>query len=87
MVTLPLYTFLILYIVFVMIVVALKLVNVYHIASAQALNTITFTVSFLILVLTIGTLYLTFYFLQGTNWYAPVILFDPGWFSIGTPTF
>ena len=81
MISIPLYVFLFIYLVFLAIFAAFSLVNIYHIIMSASFTLASFVTSFFIGLLTVLTLYYTWYLLADVNWQLVVTLFDPTWIS------
>ncbi|MEK7643973.1 MAG: hypothetical protein AAB390_01570 [Patescibacteria group bacterium] len=80
-ITIPLYSLLFLYFIFLLIFAFFSVVNVYHIASSGTLTSASFAITFLVGALAIFTFYFTFALLVDVRWTQPLILFDTSWFS------
>lgn len=81
MFSLPLYTFLFLYFIFLTVFIAFSAVNFYHIVATASFTFVSFLASFFVFAMTILTLYLTWQLLQNVAWQTPVVLFDGNWLS------
>lgn len=79
MVTIPLYTLLFIYILYLAIFMTFSVINFYHIVTSGSFTTASFTISFFVFALTILTLYFTWFLLQYVNWQQPITLFNLDW--------
>lgn len=68
MISIPLYIFLLIYFAFLFIFVFFSITNLLHMFQTGGLTLLSFIVTFVVAIVTIYTLFLTWYFLQGTNW-------------------
>ena len=66
--TIPLYSLLFVYVIFLAVFFVFLLINLYHIIMTASLTLVSFFMIFFIFSASFLTLYLTWYFLQGTNW-------------------
>lgn len=82
MITVPLYTTLFLYMLFLAIFAIFVIINFYHIIISGSFTLTAFTISFFTFVLTVLTLYFTVRLLQGVDWQQPLTLFNIEWFGI-----
>jgi hypothetical protein len=91
MISVPLYFFLFVYLLFVAVFVVFMLINLYHIIASASLTLPSFVMSFFIFAMTALVFYLTFQFLGAENvvWRDPVTLFNVDWFTglFGSPQF
>jgi len=81
MLTIPLYIFLFIYLLFLCVFVIFSIINFYHIVITAAFTLSSFIVTFFIFTLTILTLYFTWQLLLNVNWQIPVTLFNSTWFE------
>ena len=81
MLIVPLYIFLFIYLIFLAIFAAFSLVNIYHIIMSASFTLSSFVISFFISILTILTLYFTWYLLIDVNWKETIIFFDSTWIN------
>ncbi|PIR74327.1 MAG: hypothetical protein COU35_03475 [Candidatus Magasanikbacteria bacterium CG10_big_fil_rev_8_21_14_0_10_47_10] len=91
MISIPLYTFLLLYFVFLAIFVAFMLVDLYHIITSASFSLVSFIMTFFIFAGTLLVCYFTIQLLSqaGIDWQTPLVLFNASWFSgaFGATTF
>jgi len=80
MISIPFYTVLFAYLIFLCIFVIFSLINFYHIIATSSLTFVSFTITFLVFALTILTLYFTWQIISQVNWSQNLILFDTNWF-------
>lgn len=80
-ITVPLYIFLFLYFLILIIFTAFVVINFYHIVGSGTLTFISFLFTFITAVATVALLYETYLLLQGTDWQQLVTIFDPVWLS------
>ncbi len=73
MIIIPLYTLLIIYAIFLFVFFTFFTINVWHIFFTGTNTFNSFVVTFIVVALSIITLFGTWYFLQGTNWQQPLI--------------
>jgi len=81
MLTIPLYTFLFIYLVFLVVFVAFAIMNFYHIVMTASFTLASFIITFFIFTLTILTLYFTWQVISMVNWQADVLLFNTEWLT------
>ena len=81
MVTIPLYTFLFVYLVFLAIFTVFSMINLYHIIMTASFTLASFFTTFIIFAIVVLVFYFTWLFLQGVNWQTPVTLFNSEWIS------
>lgn len=81
MLTIPLYSFLFIYFLFLAIFTAFSIMNFYHIIMTASFTFASFLVTFLIFTLTVLTLYFTAQLLVQVDWQVAVPLFDTEWVS------
>jgi hypothetical protein len=86
MLTIPLYSFLFIYILFLAIFVAFSIMNFYHVVMTASFTLASFVLTFFTFTLTVLTLYFTWYLLGGVDWQTPITLFDSSWLT-NTPFF
>lgn len=84
MLTVPLYSLLIGYLVFLAFFTILMTINFYHIIISGSFTFTTFIISFFCIVLTLLTLYFTFIQLQNVAWNTPITVFNLEWFTPGS---
>jgi len=81
MVTIPLYTLLFAYLIFLAIFLIFSMINFYHIIMTASFTFASFVVTFIIFTLTVLTFYFTWSLLVDIDWKAPLIVFNSDWFS------
>jgi len=81
MLTVPLYIFLFIYLLFLCVFTILSLINLYHIVSTGTFTFVSFIMTFFTFVATVLTLYFTWHLLSGIDWQQPLTLFDGSWFQ------
>jgi hypothetical protein len=81
MVTIPLYTLLFAYLLFLAIFFVFSMINFYHIIVTASFTFASFVVTFIIFTLTVLTFYFTWQLLMEIDWQAPIIVFNSGWIS------
>lgn len=81
MLTIPLYSFLILYFIFLIIFFIFSLINVAHITSTGSLTLASFLVTFIVGALCALIFYGAWYFLQGVYWQTPITIWNTDWIS------
>ncbi|MFH1947067.1 MAG: hypothetical protein ABIJ23_02840 [Candidatus Magasanikbacteria bacterium] len=81
MLTIPLYTFLFLYLIFLVIFVAFAIINFYHIVMTASFTLASFIITFFTFTLTVLTLYFTWQVISTVNWQADVLLFNTEWLT------
>lgn len=83
MLTIPLYSFLFIYWLFVATFVIFMLVNLYHIVVTASFTLPSFLFTFFIFASTALILYFTYvvFAQSGIDWQTPVILFNSDWIS------
>ncbi len=81
MLTIPLYTFLFLYLIFLVIFVAFAIINFYHIVTTASFTLASFIITFFTFTLTVLTLYFTWQVINTANWQADVLLFNTEWLT------
>lgn len=74
--TIPLYSLLFVYIIFMTVFAVFLLVNLYHILMTGSVTIVSFFVSFFVFFSTFLILYLTWYLLQGTDWQQTLVNFS-----------
>ena len=82
MFTLPLYTLLIIFGVFLLIWIAFFCLNLRDIIMSGSLNGTTAGVTMTIIALALLTILVAGFFLASIDWGAPIILFKTEWFSM-----
>jgi len=78
MLDIPLYIFLFIYFAFLFVFVFFSTVNLLHMFQTGGITLLSFIITFVIGTIAIYTLFLTWYFLQGTDWQQTLKLF-PNW--------
>lgn len=81
MVTIPLYTLLFIYFLFLAIFAVFLFINFYHIVMTASFTLSSFLVTFIIFTLTALTLYFTWQFLSEVDWQITLTVFDSSWFT------
>jgi hypothetical protein len=81
MVTIPLYSFLIIYFVFLIIFAVFSIVNISHLIDTGTLTFVSFLMTLVVAAMTVLTLYATWYFLRGVNWQEPITIWNSEWFG------
>ncbi len=81
MVTIPLYTLLFAYFLFLAIFAAFSIINFYHIIVTASFTFTSFFVTFIVFTLSILTFYFTWQLLTGIDWQTPMTIFDSAWFT------
>lgn len=79
MITIPLYTLLFLYLIFLAIFAVFSLINIYHIIMSASFTLASFVMTFFIFTLTVLTLYYTWHLLLEVDWRAPIVVFNVDW--------
>jgi len=79
MFTIPLYYFLFLHAFFLLVFFVFLFINISHLAHTGAFTFISYSFTFLILILSVITLLATWQALLGTNWNQPITLFNTEW--------
>ncbi len=77
--SIPLYSLLFLYILFFAIFAVFMIANIYHIVMSGTLTFASFSVTFIVLALTVLTLYATWFFLRDVDWQTSIIFFNTEW--------
>jgi len=81
MLTIPLYSFLFLYLLFLCVFVIFSIMNFYHIVMTAAFTLSSFIMTFFIFTLTVLTLYFTWQLLLNVDWQTPVTLLNTAWLT------
>lgn len=81
MLTLPLYILLIAYAIFLIIFFIFFIINLLHIVLTGTTTFPSLIATFLVMALTVLTIYGTWYYLQGTDWVQPITVFNTDWFG------
>lgn len=81
MLSIPLYSLLIAYAIFLLIFFTFFIINLLHIILTGTTTFNSFLATFIIIALTVLTIFGTWYFLQNTDWQQPLTVFDTGWIS------
>jgi hypothetical protein len=76
MISFPLYFFLFVYAFFFLVFIAFFFTNLLHLIYTGTADMTSFTVTLLILIMTVFTLYGTWYFLRGTDWQQAVVVWN-----------
>lgn len=76
MLTIPLYTLLIAYAIFLVIFFTFFIINFFHIIFTGTTTLGSFIVTFIIMALSVLTLYGTWYYLQNVDWQQPLFTLD-----------
>lgn len=80
-ISLPFYSLLIFYFIFLIVFAFFSAVNVYHLVTSGTFTLSSLTITFFIGALTVFTLYFTFILLLDVDWQQTLTLFDTSWFS------
>lgn len=87
----PLFYFLIVYGIFLIIFTIFSIINLAHLHHTGALTFISFLFTLLMTALTVATFFFTYILLAPTDWQTPVTLFSSQWisniFNFNTPAF
>jgi len=78
MFSIPLYVFLFLYFAFLFVFIFFSTVNLLHIFQTGGITLLSFVVTLVVGTVAIYTLFLTWYFLQGTDW-QHIVEILPNW--------
>ncbi|MBP9761073.1 MAG: hypothetical protein KBD15_02440 [Candidatus Magasanikbacteria bacterium] len=83
MISIPLYSILFVYILFLAVFVVFMCIHLYHIISTASFTLISFFVVFSVFAAAAIILYTTYQLVGGgdVNWQAPLVLFNPDWFG------
>jgi len=81
MIILPLYIFLFIYFAFLLVFLFFAIVNTLHMMQTGGISMVSFFVTFLVFVIVCVTFFLTWFFLQGTDWQQTIKIFDNAWIS------
>lgn len=81
LITLPVYTLLFLYLIFLTIFAIFSIVNVYHVVVTGTFTLASFFITFFVSVLTVITLYFTWHLLKDIDWQQPMTLFNSDWIT------
>ncbi len=79
MISIPLYVFLFIYLIFLAVFAAFSMINVYHIVMSASFTLASFTITFFVGLLTVLTFYFTWYLLADVNWQQTLVAYNPGW--------
>ena len=82
MITIPVFVFLIAYLLYLFIFLLFSLANVYHIVSTGTFTGVAFVVTAIPTAGCIAVLVTTYYMLVDINWYSNLILLGPGGFVL-----
>lgn len=80
-ITIPLFIFLILYGLFLVVFAIFSLINITHIINTGSSSWASLLITFLIIALTILIFFGTWYFLRHTDWSYTVTIFNYEWFK------
>jgi len=83
MLTLPLYSFLIIYGIFLLAFLFFFFMSVAHIFSTGSLTFASFMITLFIIFAAVVTLWLTWLFLNGMDWTQGITIFNKNWFGGG----
>ena len=81
MITIPLYIFLFVYLLYLCIFFVFAIINFYHIIITGSFTFTSFLVSFFVFTLAILTFYFTYDFLLQINWQTKIIILNFEWFN------
>jgi len=81
MFSIPLYAALIIYFIFLFIFLLFFITNLLHIILTGTTTFASFIVTLIVFVLTILTIFITWKFLQNTDWTQSVTIWDSSWLS------
>jgi hypothetical protein len=81
MITIPLYSLLIIFGIFFLIFAVFIIANVMHIVLTGSATAVSFIITLLILLMTFAALYGTWYFLQNANWSEQLTIWNSGWLA------
>lgn len=81
MITIPLYSFLIIFFIYLVIFGLFFLINFGHLFQTAALTFTSFFVAILLIAASLVVLWGTWYFLSDVNWQQSVTVFDTAWFG------
>jgi len=90
MITIPLFTFLIIYCVFLIIFSIFFFINVGYLISTGSISTASTAITFFVLIFALIVVGATLFALSNTNWGQTITLFNSDWFGdtiTGTNTF
>jgi hypothetical protein len=79
LITIPLYIILFLYLIFLAIFAVFSLINIYHIVMSASFTLASFVITFFVFILTVLTLFFTWYLLQDVYWQTPILIFNLDW--------
>ncbi len=80
MITIPLYTLLIVYVLALLIILLFIWINILHIFQGGALTLASLISTIAVLALIVFTLFGTWLLLRNTNWQQSIQIFDSSWF-------
>ena len=80
-ITVPLYVFLFIYLLFLTVFVVFTVINLYHIFASASFTLASFAMSFFIFASTVMVFYVTFQLLVDVNWQQTVTLFTTQWIN------
>lgn len=83
MITIPLYSLLFLYLIFIAIFAAFVFINVYHLSIGASLTVASFTITLVVFFIGSLILFETHNLLQSTDWQKPLATFQFGISEIG----
>ncbi len=81
MVTIPLYTLLFAYLLFLAIFTIFSIINFYHIIVTASFTFASFLITFIVFTLTVLTFYFTWQLLLSVDWQAPMNILDLNWLT------
>lgn len=88
--TIPLFSFFLIYLLFLFVFLILSIVNFSHVAGTGSITLTSSTVTILTLLFVAVVFLATFYLLNDTDWQTPVTLWNSSWvqnlFSLKTST-
>jgi hypothetical protein len=79
MVTIPLYIFLFIFFIALLILAIFYFIDLAHIVATANLTFVSFVVTSIVFILVIAVLYGTWFFLQGTDWQQTIKIWDNQW--------
>lgn len=83
MVSIPLYIFLFIYLLFLAVFAIFMFINLYHLVASGSLTLTSFFVTFFLLAFAFLVLYSTWQLIQSVDWRTPVAIFSRSWFGGG----
>lgn len=82
MLIIPLYFFLIIFLIAFLIIAVFYIISVSHIFTTANLTLASFLITFIVFTLAVATLFGTWFLLQGTDWQQSVKIFDSAWLGV-----